>query len=43
MNLNQCSKPKLSRESILAIKQARERIRKGKFVTEEDARKRLGL
>jgi hypothetical protein len=35
--------PELSKEAIRAIEKARERIRKGKFVTEEEARKRLGL
>ena len=33
----------LSRETLEAIKNARKRIRKGKFVTEEEARKRLDL
>ena len=36
-------KPELSQEVILAIEKARERIKKGKFVTEEEAKKRLGL
>ena len=35
--------PELSQETIRAIEKARERIRKGKFLTEEDAKKRLGL
>lgn len=35
--------PKLSVETIEAIEKARERIRKGKFITESEARKRLGL
>ena len=35
--------PKLSKETIEAIKRARERIKKGKFLTEAEARKRLGL
>jgi len=35
--------PELSRETIFAIEKARERIRKGKFVTEEEAKKRLGF
>ncbi len=35
--------PELAREVIVEIEKARERIRKGKFVTEEEARKRLGL
>jgi len=36
-------KPELSQEVLLAIEKARERIKKGKFVTEEEAKKRLGL
>ena len=35
--------PELSKEAIEAIERARERMRKGKFVTENEARKRLGL
>jgi len=35
--------PELSKETIKAIESARERIKKGHFVTEEEARKRLGL
>jgi len=35
--------PELSKETIKAIEAARERIKKGNFVTEEEARKRLGL
>lgn len=35
--------PELSKETINAIEAARERIKKGHFVTEEEARKRLGL
>ncbi len=39
-----CEKePELSKETIKAIEKARERIRKGKFVTEEEAKKRLGF
>lgn len=39
-----CNKnPELSKETVEAIEKARERMRKGKFVTEEEARKRLGL
>ncbi|MCX6709273.1 MAG: hypothetical protein NTW67_06540 [Candidatus Woesearchaeota archaeon] len=39
-----CKKrPDLSRETIESIEKARERIRKGKFLTEEEAKKRLGL
>lgn len=37
------TKPKLSQETIDAIEKARKRIKAGKFVTEEEARKRLGL
>jgi predicted transcriptional regulator len=35
--------PELSQEAITAIENARKRIRKGNFVTEEEARKRLGF
>ena len=35
--------PELSKETIEAIEKARARIRKGHFLTEEEARKRLGL
>ncbi|MFH1095207.1 MAG: hypothetical protein V1728_03245 [Candidatus Micrarchaeota archaeon] len=35
--------PELSQEAVEAIEAARERIRAGKFVTEAEARKRLGL
>lgn len=35
--------PKLSKKTRDAIEKAKERIRKGKFVTESDARKRLKL
>ena len=35
--------PELSRETIQAIQKARERIKKGKFLTEKEARKRLGI
>ncbi|MCK5235248.1 MAG: hypothetical protein KAI51_03790 [Candidatus Aenigmarchaeota archaeon] len=37
------TEPELSRETINAIEKARERIKKGQFLTEDDARKRLGL
>jgi predicted transcriptional regulator len=37
------TKPKLSQETVFAIEKARERILKGKFLTEEEAAKRLGL
>lgn len=35
--------PELSRETVEAIERARERILKGKFLTEQEARKRLGF
>ena len=35
--------PELSKETIEAIEQARARIKKGHFVTEDEAKKRLGL
>lgn len=35
--------PEISRETIQAIQKARERIKKGKFLTEKEARKRLGI
>jgi len=35
--------PELSKEVIIAIEKARERIKKGNFITEEDAIKRLGF
>ena len=35
--------PKLSKEAVEAIEKARERIKAGHFLTEEEARKRLGL
>jgi len=37
------NEPELSKETIEAIEKARERIRKGKFVTEAEAKKRLGF
>ena len=40
---NAKTNPKLSKETITAIEKARERIKKGKFVTEEEAIKRLGF
>ena len=36
-------KPKLSQKTILEIKEARERIKKGEFYTEDEAKKILGL
>ena len=35
--------PELSKEAIRAIEKARERMRKGKFLNEEQAKKRLGI
>ncbi len=35
--------PELSKETVEAIEIARERIKKGKFITEDEARKRLGF
>jgi len=40
---NTKAKPKLSRDVIDSIKQARKRIKNGNFLTEEEAKKRLGL
>ena len=40
-NLNK--EPELSKETIKSIENARERIKKGRFVSEEVAKKRLGL
>ncbi len=37
------NEPKLSKDAIAAIDRARARIQAGKFVTEEEARRRLGL
>jgi hypothetical protein len=37
------SEPELSKETVEAIEKARERIRKGNLITEDDARRRLGL
>lgn len=40
----QCSRePVLAKDAIDAIDAARKRIRSGKFVTEDEARRRLGL
>ncbi len=41
---NNCKKePELSVETIEAIEKARKRLKKGKFVTEAQAKKRLGF
>ena len=37
------TEPELSRETMEAIEKARARIKKGQFLTEAEARKRLGL
>ena len=37
------TQPELSQETIKAIEAARERLKKGKFLTEAQAKKRLGL
>jgi predicted transcriptional regulator len=37
------TEPKLSKETIEAIEKARARIKKGRFLTEAEAKKRLGL
>ncbi len=37
------TQPELSKEAITAIENARKRIKAGNFVTEEDAKKRLGF
>ena len=35
--------PELSKETVIAIENARKRIKAGNFITEEEARKRLGF
>jgi len=40
---NAKTKPQLSKETISQIEKARARIKQGKFVSEAEARKRLGL
>jgi len=35
--------PELSQEAAIAIEEARKRIKKGNFVSEKEARKRLGF
>jgi hypothetical protein len=35
--------PELSKETVLAIEAARERIRRGHYLTEAEAKRRLGL
>jgi len=42
--IRKCEKePKLSQKTILEIKEARERVKRGEFYTEEEAKKILGL
>jgi uncharacterized coiled-coil DUF342 family protein len=36
-------KPQLSKETIKSIEEARERMKKGEYVTHEELKKRLGL
>jgi len=41
---NKCeNEPKISQRTIKEIKEARERIKKGEFYTEEEAKKILGI
>ena len=35
--------PELSRDAVMGIEAARERIRKGRYLTEAEAQRRLGL
>jgi len=37
------TEPELSREAVERVEKARQRIKAGSFVTEQEARKRLGL
>ncbi len=37
------TQPKLSKEAVTAIEKARKRIKEGRFITEEEAKKRLGF
>lgn len=37
------TQPELSKEAVESIEKARKRIKAGSFLTEEDARKRLGF
>ena len=37
------TQPALSKETVLSIEKARKRLRAGKFVTGDEARKRLGF
>ena len=40
---NAAKEPELSKEAVEAIEKARERIRRGSFLSEAEAKKRLGL
>ena len=40
---NAKTNPELSKETVIAIDNARKRIKAGNFVTEEEAKKRLGF
>ncbi len=40
---NSKKNPELSKQTVLAIEEARERLKKGHFVSEEEARKLLGF
>lgn len=40
---NARKQPELSRDAVESIEKARKRIKSGKFVTEEEAEKRLGF
>ena len=37
------TQPELSKEAVIAIEKARKRIKAGNFVSEEEARRRLGF
>jgi predicted transcriptional regulator len=37
------TRPELSKDAIEAIERARKRMKEGKFITEEEAKKRLGF
>ena len=37
------TQPELSKETVMAIERARKRIKSGNFVSEEEAKKRLGF
>ena len=37
------TQPELSKEAVIAIEKARERIKSGNYITEKEAKKRLGF